>query len=296
MDDTDVATRANVEPVYDLLHELGFRTTKTVWGVDCPEGSRNFSSSETLEDEEYAEFVQELAERGFEIAFHGATMESSPRARTLEALERLKGMFGAVPRVHANHAFNQENLYWGVERLDSPLLRLVYRFTNGQPPGYYQGHDESSDFWWGDVAREQIEYCRNLSFETINLCRVNPTMPYRDPRRPLVPWWFSASDAEDCAAFNSLVSEQNQELLEREGGVCIVATHLGKLFAQDGEVHAETRRLLQLLSSRQGWFVPVGELLDWLRTRTAVEELPRTEWSRMQWSWFVDLVHRRLRG
>ena len=38
VDDTDVATVANVKPLYDLLHELGFRTTKTVWPLGCPEG------------------------------------------------------------------------------------------------------------------------------------------------------------------------------------------------------------------------------------------------------------------
>ena len=31
LDDTDDATVENVRPVYDLLTELGFRTTKTVW-------------------------------------------------------------------------------------------------------------------------------------------------------------------------------------------------------------------------------------------------------------------------
>ena len=30
VDDTDVATVANVKPLYDLLHELGFRTTKRI--------------------------------------------------------------------------------------------------------------------------------------------------------------------------------------------------------------------------------------------------------------------------
>ena len=63
------------------------RTTKTVWPLDCPEGSRNFFAAETLQDKKYLSFVHELADAGFEMASHGATMESSRRERTLEGLE-----------------------------------------------------------------------------------------------------------------------------------------------------------------------------------------------------------------
>ena len=82
LDDTDDSTLANVRPVYDALREAGMRTTKTVWPMSCPEGSRLFFAGETLENFAYLNFVQELAGEGFEIASHGATMESSLRERT----------------------------------------------------------------------------------------------------------------------------------------------------------------------------------------------------------------------
>ena len=112
IDDTDVATVDNVLPIYRLLESLGMRTTKTVWPVRCEEGSRNFSLSETMDDPHYHAFVVDLHARGFEIAFHGATMETSTRERTARALDRFRGVFGAPPRVHANHSFNRDNLYW----------------------------------------------------------------------------------------------------------------------------------------------------------------------------------------
>lgn len=293
MDDTDVATLANVEPVYRLLHDLGFRTTKTVWPVGCPEGSRNFRDSDTLEDPAYLDFVQRLKQQGFEIAYHGATMESSPRERTERALARFGDLFGAPPRVYANHAYNQENLYWGVERLDDPILRRLYARFEGNPPGFYQGHVEGSPWWWGDLAG-QLTYIRNLSFSEVNLLKINPTLPYRDPRRPLVPWWFSASDAEDVHAFNELLNPDAQDRLEAEGGVCIVATHLGKGFTSQGGVHATTRRLLERLAGKPGWFVPVGDLLDWLRAEQAGNGvLPAREWRQMQRRWAWDLVRRK---
>jgi len=295
MDDTDVATVENVGPVYRMLEELGFRTTKTVWPLACPEGSRDFATSATLEDGPYLEFVLDLERRGFEIAYHGATMESSTRTRTERGLARFRELFGGPPRVYANHSYNRENLYWGAARLDDPLLRALYARAEGRPRQYYQGHIPGSPWWWGDLAGE-ITYVRNLTFSEINLLRVNPSMPYRDARRPAVSWWFSATDAENVDEFNDLLVPAAQDRLEREGGVCIVATHLGKGFAPDGKVNAEAQRLLERLSAKPGWFVPVGELLDWLRgARGSASDLPAGEWEKMQWRWAWDLVVRRWR-
>ena len=142
---------------------------------------------------------------------------------------------------------------------------------------------------------EQIEYVRNLTFSEINLLRVNPSMPYRDPTRPYVRWWFSAAAADDVDEFNHLLRPENQQRLEADGGVCIVATHFGKGFGRAGETHPETRRLLELLAARKGWFPPVGELLDWLRGGRGTEELlPASEWHRMQWRWARDTLARRI--
>ena len=295
MDDTDVATVENVGPVYRLLHELGMRTTKTVWPVGCPEGSRNFSSSQTLDDPDYVAFVRGLAAQGFEIAFHGATMESSPRERTVRALDRFLELFGANPKVYASHSYNRENLYWGADRLDDPVLKSLYARSNGQPVDWYQGHRPDTPWWWGDLVQERISYVRNLTYDDINVARINPSMPYRDPKRPLAPWWFSAADAEDAEEFNRLIDEPAQDRLEREGGICIVATHLGKRFATGGRVDPTTERLLRRLAGLPGWFVPVGELLDWLRNRRTEPTLPAAEWRSMQWRWARDLVARRIR-
>jgi hypothetical protein len=295
LDDTDVATVENVGPLYRLLDELGMRTTKTVWPLACPEGSRDFASSQTLEDPEYLDFVRWLRGRGFEITWHGATMEASERERTARGLERFRELMGEYPRIHANHAYNRENLYWGPDRVDQPLLKAVIQRALPTPEGYYAGHQETSPYWWGDLAQRHVEYARNLTFDEVNLARINPSMPYRDAERPLVRWWFSCSDAEDRDEFTELLRPDRQERLERDGGWCIVATHLGKGFTKDGEVDRLVRRRLEMLAARGGWFAPVGEILDLLRARRTTEELPPDEWDRMQWRWARDVVRRKMR-
>src|SRR5881296_2966253 len=95
LDDTDDSTLANVKPVYDQLRQYGLWATKTVWPLDCPEGSRLFHAAETLQDKAYLAFVHQLVNEGFELAFHGATMESSHRERTIQGLEFIKREFGS---------------------------------------------------------------------------------------------------------------------------------------------------------------------------------------------------------
>jgi hypothetical protein len=295
IDDTDLSTVDNIAPMYRLLEDLGMRTTKTVWPVSCAEGSVDFAGSQTLEDDDYAEFVADLQRRGFEITWHGPTMESSRRERIEDALSRYRAVLGGYPRIHVNHALNRDNIYWGPQRVDSRLLRALFTKLAGAPGGHYLGHVPDSRYYWGDLCEQHITYSRNLTFNHINTAKFNPSMPYRDPRRPVGQWWFSASDAEDADEFNELLASRNLDLLEREGGICILATHFGKGFVIDSEVNATTRERMEELASREGWFPTVGELLDWLRARRERAELPRGEWTRMQWCWARDLALRKWR-
>lgn len=294
IDDTDVATVENLKPIYNLLYELGMRTTKTVWPVRCVEGSKVFGSSQTLDDDDYRAFIVDLQRRGFEITWHGATMESSRRERTAAALERFRETLGDYPRIHVNHSHNRENVYWGSGRIDHPILKRIFQYFAGHPEGYFLGHAEGSAYWWGDLCERSIVYARNLTFAEINTTAVNPSMPYRDARRPLAKLWFSASDAEGVSEFNDLLHPRNQDRLEAEGGACIVATHLAKGYVRNGEVNAETRTRIESLARRNGWFPTVSELLDWLLAQRVSHELPPSEWRQMQWRWARDLAARKL--
>jgi len=293
VDDTDVATVENVRPVYALLRDLGMRTTKTVWPLSLDDPTSDFVGSETLEDPEYLDFVLQLQREGFEITWHSPAMESSKRPRIEAGMERFRQQIGHYPRIHLSHAVNRENLYWGVDRVDSPAVRRALR-RGVLPPDYYQGHVEGSEYWWGDLCESHIEYGRNLTFDTLNLAAVNPSMPYHDPGRPLIRRWFSASDAEDVDAFVDLLSSSNQGRLEAEGGFCIVATHFGKRFTKGGELDPRVRTVLEELAARPGWFPTTGELLDWLLQQHGTDELPSREWTRMQRRFLLDGITRKV--
>jgi len=289
LDDTDYATVENIKPIYDLLTELGLRTTKTVWVFPAEEEPNPFRSSQTLADPAYLAWVRDLQRRGFEIAFHGASMLSSERPRTIAALERFRELLGAYPTIHVNHSLNRENLYWGLDRLDSPLLRTLMRLRATHPHDYFQGHRPGSPYYWGDICQQRITYVRSFTFREINLLRVMRCPLYHDPRRPAVPYWFVASDGADWARFNRLLRPESQERSERQGGVCIVYTHFGERgFVEGGRVNPETRALLTALARRPGWFVPVTVLLDHLRACQRSFTLSCGERFRMEARWMMS--------
>ena len=115
----------HIRPIYELLERLGFRTTKSVWPLPY-DGHSYYQGSDTLADPEYANYVYHLQERGFEIAFHGARMETSERAEIVAAFEMYKKILGRHPQAYAAHAYNRDNLYWGADRFRFRLWRWLY--------------------------------------------------------------------------------------------------------------------------------------------------------------------------
>lgn len=285
-DDTDLSTVENVGPIYRLLSEIGMRTTKSVWPLASVAEAQVAGAS--LQDPDYLAFVLGLQRMGFEIALHNARNICSTRSEIRTGLDEFKRLMGHDPRVHTNHAGNRENLYWGPARFST--VAPFYRAMTSLHQRKFEGHIESSSYFWGDLCRERIEYVRNFVFREINLDRINPTMPYRDDRRPFVNMWFSSSEASDCATFCELLSEANQDRLEEEHGICIAYTHFACGFANDGVVHPRVEYLLRRLARKNGWFVPVSTLLDFVRQQRQTTSIPRAELEGMEREWLFDRV------
>jgi hypothetical protein len=273
VDDTEASTVENTKPVYDLLESCGIRTTKTVWPLGF--SRKPLYGGGTLEDPDYRAWVLELQAAGFEIALHGATDHSSTREETRRALDLFREVVGHDPRLHANHFGQAENIYWGEARLDG-LPRLVYRAANAvlRRHARYFGHVEGSEYFWGDLCHDRIEYVRNFSFPRLNTLRADPLMPYHDPRRPYVRFWFSASETPGLDSFCALLAAEEQDRLVEEGGACIAYTHFGFGFAESGRPHPRFARVVERLAGLPGWFVPASTLLDYLRSQADWQAQP----------------------
>lgn len=287
-DDTDLATVANVAPVYRLLDELGFRTTKSVWPIRGAGTPR--IGGDTCEDPAYRRWTLELQAAGFEIGYHGATYLTSPREQVMVAMERFREIYGRFPDAMANHSDCGESIYWGPDRV-SGLQRLAYNLmTRFSREGTFRGHRQGDPLFWGDICQADIRYVRNFTYAQIDTLAACPVMPYHDPQRPYVNRWFASSEGGDVGAFDRCVSEAGQDALAAAGGACIMYTHFARGFATDGTLEPRFRALMERLSGMNGWFVPVTTLLDHLAAEQGVTILTAGQRGALERRWLMSKV------
>jgi hypothetical protein len=288
-DDPDDQTLDNGRPVYDFLGERGFRTTKAVWPLPGREHSRHEGT--TCDDPAYRTWVRRLKDQGFELALHNVTHHTSPREDTIRGLERFAELFGDYPRALANHTGCGESIYWGKARLTGVRQRL-YSLLVWNKHRVFQGHVEGSPLFWGDVCRQRITYVRNFVFGDVDTLRVCPYMPYHDPGRPFVNYWFAGAEGGKVRTFTATLSEANQDRLAAQGGACLMYTHLAAGFCERGRLHSRFRSLMDRLSRLNGWFVPVSTLLDHLRQLPGPREITDHERRRLETRWLWEKVWR----
>jgi hypothetical protein len=288
-DDTDSATLENVRNVYALLGDLGFRTTKSCWVVHGDPKLGKFPG-DTCDRPEYLQWLLELQAKGFEIGWHGPTWHGLPRAETIAALDRFAQLFGHNPITAANHTGSPVGLYWAESRLSGILSGLYRMITLGRNEGLYRGHIPGDDSFWGDICKERITYYRNFVFQDINTLKACPFMPYYDPDRPLVNYWFASSNGRDVQTFNRCLAEKNQDRLEEEGGLCIMYAHFAYGFADGGCVNPTFQSLMRRLAAKGGWYVPVNVVLDLLRDAHGRHVITSAERGHLERKWFCEKI------
>ena len=288
-DDTDGSNLNDNRLVYDYLNELGFKTTKSVW-VQKVKIFEKKESGITCEDKNYLDWILELKSKGFEIGYHNTAAQSSYRLETKKGLEKFKELFGHDPYSMANHSTNKENIYWGSSRLTKSRKTIYNLATLFRKNKYYEGHKESSPYFWGDLCKEKISYIRNFVFSDINTLKYCPHMPYQDPAKPFVNYWFASSDGNSAKKFNKCISNKNQDRLEREGGACIMYTHFSDGFCKNGKLSEKFKTQMKRLSEKEGWFVPVNTLLDFLRKKNKIQIINDKQRENLEWKWLFDKI------
>jgi hypothetical protein len=282
-DDPDAQTPEASRAIYGFLEDIGLRTTKAVWVLEPQE--RN-SPGETCESLDWRRHCVDLQRRGFEIAYHNGAPGSLQRPAIIRSLDLFREYFGHDPVSMANH-YNEDAIYWGRARL-SGMPRLLYSALTFK--SNFFGHVDGHASFWGDLCRQRIQFCRNFVFRDINTLKACPQMPYVDPERPYVNAWYSASEGANRDSFVRQLAEAQQDRLEQEGGACVMYTHFGHGFVQDGRVDPHVRRLLTRLAAKGGWFVPVSDLLEYLRARRGEHVLTAVERGRLERTWLASKV------
>lgn len=285
-DDTDRANLNDNKLVYQYLDELNFKTTKSVWVTSGDMTDKD--SGVTCDDKMYLEWLSKLKKKGFEIGYHNTTYNSSHRQEIKQGLEKFVKIFNQNPIVMANHSGNKENIYWGPHRLSGSRRFIYNTLTYFKKNKFYKGHEESSPYFWGDLCKQYVTYVRNFVFSDINTLKCCPYMPYQDNTKPYVNYWFSSSEGNNVKMFNKCISNKNQDRLEQEGGACIMYTHFADGFCENGKLSEKFKEQMERLSKRDGWFVTVSTLLDFLKKENKNQVITKKQRAELEWKWLLD--------
>jgi hypothetical protein len=273
-DDPDGQRLEKIQPIYDFLSRVGFRTTIVVWVKNAlrsdgyPEKAGQVDYGETCQNKDYLLFVKDLQNKGFEVAMHTASGGNDRREDTIEGYEEFKRHFGNYPKMNIMHASNLENVYWGKKAANNKFVRWLIGIFSEKAKLPFQGEIPDSPYFWGDILKEKTKYVRLWGTSNINTLKANPSMPYHDLDKPYVNFWHSFSDGWTVKRFNRLISDENLQKLQQERGASIVYTHFARGFANknaDGVYRLDPifKRQMQRLSQlKDGWFVPASNLLD----------------------------------
>ncbi len=287
-DDTDRASLDNIKNVYDFLNKLGFKTTKSIW-IGSNE-SENLEEGITCNNTKYLNWLVDLEKKGFEIAYHNTTYSSSQRNEINIGLEKFKKYFDQSYITMANHSSNKENIYWGSDRLTGLRKTFYNILTLYKKNNFYKGHNKSSDFFWGDLCKKNITYVRNFVFSDINTLKSCPFMPYHDTTKPYVNYWFASSEGNNVNAFNKCLSVKNIDRLEKEGGACIMYTHLADGFYLNGKLSTQFVDQMKYLKEKNGWFVTVGTLLNFLKNKKKNSTITKEQRKYLEWKWLLNKI------
>ncbi len=260
VDDTDGATLENIKPVYDYLAQKGLLTTKTCWAF--PPKDKIYKGS-SLEDREYTEYLKELSEKGFEMAFHNAGSGGHNREETLKGFESFRKTFGDYPKMHINHSNCIENIYWGAKRFHFPI-NVIYRLIASKVKSY--GHMEKSEYFWGDICKKHIKYVRNRTFNGLNTLKEDNRLVYPEcGKEEYANYWFSSSNGMNIEDFSKIMTKENIDRLAEEEGCSILYTHLAYGFVDEkGELDKRFKDAIDYISGLNGWFVTASEMLDYI--------------------------------
>jgi hypothetical protein len=144
---------------------------------------------------------------------------------------------------------------------------------------------EHNPTFWGDVCCQRVRYCRGFVFPDVNTLQNCPFMPYYDSRRPFVRAWFASTDGHDCSQFVKAISEENQDKLEAAGGVCLMYTHFGHGFVNNGRLDPRFHALMKKLANRPGHFASASNILEYMEKQEGLASITARQRFSLQSRW-----------
>ncbi|HUK40056.1 MAG TPA: hypothetical protein VLX11_03405 [Candidatus Acidoferrales bacterium] len=269
--DADGAYSRRLSPLFDAFDGVGLKITATAfmfWADWAKDGriwndwKKTESSGEIffapqcvpLADDTEREFYVELSRRGHEIGMHTPSETSSTRPEIVRGFEFFKQVFGSYPTVYVEHSGSTKK---DAQRSEGSTPESTYYnidLLNSYGPWVWL------DDFWG------VPHNRHARFYDIIAANGSPFNDVAPKQYGILKAFLRTGKwAEgDGDGFLAWYSEENIDSLEKNRGIALVYTHLDKkwLDPETKKIRTAIRDRLRYLTSKNGWFVPAGTILD----------------------------------
>lgn len=262
-DDPDNGSFDQFKTMYDFLKHLRLPTTRAMWVYEPTEATGTPALpikffGPVLTEKKCLDYCKMLHANGFEICLHGASSGNNSRERMINALEYLEKEIGPAI-TYICHSKNAENLYWDGKCVNS---RLFSTFLKLYINNACFGEVEGSNYFWGDLCKNKIQFIRLFRTRRVNTLAFNPSMPYHDLHKPYVNYWFSATKGY----LSRLLEPKEIDRLCNEHGASIMYQYLHKYVNNKGVIDPLVKTALERIASDSRiFFRPASVVLTRLK-------------------------------
>jgi len=269
--DADGAYSRRLAPLFNVFDQVGLKITATVfvswanwaangriwtqWKQSKRENDQFFAPQcVPLVDDNERQFYQHLATRGHEIGMHTPSETSSERVDVIRGFEYFQRVFGRYPTVYVEHSANNNKDAQSNEGSAPESIYYNSDLLNSYGPWVWLDDE------WG------VPHNRHAQFYDILAANGSPfnrraAAQYGITKAFLRTGKWREGDGDGFLAW---YSEENIDSLEKNRGLALVYTHLDNkwLDPRSREIRSSIQERLQYLTSKNGWFMPAGKILD----------------------------------
>ena len=274
--DPDHAYSKRLSPLFRAFDDFGMKITAAVF-IYPPEsgdpGYKEFSKGEKerleavadrdqefwgpsnvpLTDKSECLFYKDLAARGHEIGMHTPSPISDNREKVIKAFEYFKNIFGSYPKVYVDH--------W-------PGGNKETQSNEGADPtsAYYCTDilNQYGSWIWADIAG--LPWHEKEEFYDVLASNGTPFNEKLRKECGILKGFVRTGKYKqgDGDGFLEWYTETNIDSLKRNRGLALVYAHLEQKWLDPNtkEMRSAISNRLEYLVSKDGWFVPAGQILD----------------------------------